>query len=85
VAKVEVPERTVMHDGATVAWISVGRKIRFDWEPSDLTGGLFYVVNGYIPSIKLPTVEMFMPVHGSLDLLIRHVTKVLHRLKQAGC
>lgn len=84
VEKVE-PLKVVMVDGATVAYITVERTLRFPWETSEWTGGMFKVLNGYNPSIKVPATGDYVSVRWAMNRLVERVDETLKILKNAGC
>ena len=83
VEKVELL-KVVMVDGATVAYLTVERKIRFSWETSDLTGGIFSVVNGYNPCIEVPGTGDYVSVRAGMNNLVARVDEALKFLRKAG-
>jgi hypothetical protein len=84
VVKVE-PFEVVMVDGATVAHITFERTLRFPWETSEWTGGMFKVLNGYNPCIKVPLTGDYVSVRWAMNQLVREVEETLKALKKAGC
>lgn len=84
VEKVELL-KVVMVDRATVAYITVERTLRFPWETSEWTGGMFKVLNGYNPSIKVPATGDYVSVRWAMNRLVERVDETLKILKKAGC
>jgi len=84
VEKVE-PLNVVMVDGATVAHIDFERTLRMPWELSNWTGASFKVLNGYNPSIKVPSTGDYVSVRWGMNRLVARVDETLKILKKAGC
>jgi hypothetical protein len=79
------PLEVVMVEGATVAHITVERTLRMPWEASMWTGGMFHVVNGYNPCIRVPATADYIPVRWGMNNLVARVDEALKFLKKAGC
>ncbi|MHA3019673.1 hypothetical protein ACXPWS_05310 [Mycobacterium sp. BMJ-28] len=76
-------DQTVLTDGAVMATVTVKRKIAFPWQRADLRGGMFDVMVGYGPAIRVPDGSL-IPAGTICHYFIRDVERALHAVRRAS-